>query len=97
MPLSNIQLSPELRGLDIAKQARPAPPGFAEQFKSMLAEVNTQMKSAEKASDAFAAGENNNIHETILAAEKASIALKLVGTIRNKVLEAYQEVMRSSM
>ncbi len=93
MPVINI-VSPETRALQTITPHKPAAPGFTDQFMEMLKDVNTEMYKAEEAKRAFAAGENNNIHETILAAERASIAFKLVGSIRAKMIEAYQDVMR---
>jgi flagellar hook-basal body complex protein FliE len=44
----------------------------------------------------FAIGKNNNIHEVMIAAEKAGLSLKFLMQIRNKLLDAYQEIMRMS-
>ena len=38
-----------------------------------------------------------NVHEATIAAEKAALALELTVQIRNKVVEAYQEIMRMSI
>ena len=96
MPISNIAAAGELR--NILPSAKPtedvAAPGFAEQLKSLIKDVNSDMQVSEKMSEDFASGKINNIHETMVAAEKAAIAFKLVGSIRERVLEAYHEVMR---
>ena len=55
------------------------------------------MASSEEIAASFAAGQQNNIHETLLAAERANIAFRLVGSIRNRMLEAYSEVMRMNV
>jgi flagellar hook-basal body complex protein FliE len=73
---------------------RPAAPGFSDHLISFVKDANTEMKGAEKIAQAFAAGETNNIHETMIAAERAVIAFRLVGTVRNRIMEAYNEVMR---
>lgn len=39
-------------------------------------------------------GEVNNLHEVIIAGQKADISLQLLTAVRGKVLEAYQEIMR---
>ena len=39
-------------------------------------------------------GENKNLHEVMIAVEKSSIAFQFMSQVRNKALEAYQEVMR---
>ncbi len=94
MPVTNIQLNPEIRNLNLHGQTQAAAPGFKDHLFEFVKEANQEMMHAEKMSQAFARGDNNNIHETMLAAERANIAFKLVGSIRSRVLEAYQQVMR---
>jgi flagellar hook-basal body complex protein FliE len=56
--------------------------------------VNTAHKEADKKMQELATGKSQNIHETMIAAEKADVALRLMVQVRNKVIEAYQEIMR---
>ena len=49
---------------------------------------------ADQAIRELVAGRNKNIHETMLAIERADSSLKLMMQVRNKVLDAYREVMR---
>ena len=42
----------------------------------------------------FVTGDTRNIHETMLAVGKADLAFRLTMQVRNKMVEAYQEVMR---
>jgi flagellar hook-basal body complex protein FliE len=67
---------------------------FADLLKSGLSEVNSLQLAADDIADKFAAGETDNIHEVLIAGEKASIALELTTAIRTKVMDAYQEIMR---
>ena len=99
MPITNIPVSGEIPNIGNIRQPTetPAAAGFADHFKAYVKDVNAEMHQAERVAEDFAAGKTNNIHETILAAERASIAFKLVGSIRMKALEAYQEVMRMPM
>lgn len=99
MPVTNIPASGEFLNIGTVETpaTKPAAPGFSDHLKSFVKDVNTEMHQAERVADDFAEGRINNIHETIMAAEKAAIAFKLVGSIRTKVLEAYQEVMRMPM
>ncbi len=99
MPITNIPIVSELRNLGgiIKPDKDAAAPGFAEQLKALVKSANTEMANAEKVSDDFAAGRINNIHETMIASEKAGIAFRLVGSVRERVLEAYHEVMRMPM
>lgn len=70
---------------------------FDEVFKSaigMLDETNQLQKSAEKMSTDFALGKINNVHDVMIAQEKASVALQYTVKMKNAVLDAYNEIMR---
>lgn len=68
--------------------------GFGEIFKQALQEVNEAQKMSDKMTEGLATGKVENIHEVMVASEKASLSLQLTMQVRNKVVEAYQEVMR---
>ncbi len=70
---------------------------FAKVLKEALEKVNEQQKKAEKMADDYAAGKISNIHEVIIEAEKASIALRLTVEVRNRIVEAYREIMRMQL
>ena len=67
---------------------------FLEHLKSGLSEVNDQQKKADAMAIDLATGKSQNIHDTMLAATQAELSFNLMVQVRNKVLEAYQEVMR---
>jgi flagellar hook-basal body complex protein FliE len=70
-------------------------------FSSMLGQAFQQVSdlqnNAAGQAASFALGRSNDVHSTVIAAQKATIALELATQIRNKVLDAYQEVMKTSM
>jgi flagellar hook-basal body complex protein FliE len=49
---------------------------------------------ADEAISNLVAGRTKNIHETMLAIERADSSLKLMMQVRNKILDAYKEIMR---
>ncbi|HEX4922859.1 MAG TPA: flagellar hook-basal body complex protein FliE [Bdellovibrionales bacterium] len=67
---------------------------FAQTLKDAVNSVDQLQKESDLKMQQLATGQNNNIHETMIAAEKADIALRLMVQVRNKIIEAYQEVMR---
>lgn len=67
---------------------------FADTLNKAVTEVNDLQKTADKAMQNLAAGKTDNIPEVMIAAEKADIALKLMVQVRNKMIDAYQEVMK---
>ncbi len=69
-------------------------PSFADTLAQSLDKVNTLQKEADVAIQDFATGDTRNIHETMIAVSKADVAFRLTMQVRNKMVEAYQEVMR---
>lgn len=67
---------------------------FSDFLNNALSEVNKLQIDSEKLNEAFAMGKTDNLHQVSIAAEKADIALQLTVQIRDKVLTAYQEIMR---
>lgn len=67
---------------------------FGDYLKNALDSVNQLQLDSEQAGVDFAAGKTDNIHDVMIAGEKADIALQFTMQIRNKVVEAYNEIMR---
>lgn len=72
----------------------PAAPGFADMLKSAVADTNRLQLEADRAAVSLQTGEAQNIHEVTIAMEKAEVSLRLMVSMRNKAVEAYQEIMR---
>ena len=69
-------------------------PSFYDHLKEAVSEVNlSQIETDKKATD-LANGKDTNIHDTMLAASQAELSFNLMVQVRNKALEAYQEIMR---
>lgn len=68
--------------------------GFLDLFQTALQEVNQTDKTADIIAEKFAIGEIENVHQVTIAAEQAELALNLTIAIRNKVVDAYKEIMR---
>jgi flagellar hook-basal body complex protein FliE len=67
---------------------------FSELLEQGIQEVNATSRAADKASMDLASGKNSNIHETMLAVTKAELGFQMMVQVRNKMIEAYQDVMR---
>lgn len=67
---------------------------FTDFLNNALKDANKLQMESEQLNQAFAMGLNDNIHQIMIASEKADIALQFTVQIRNKVMEAYQEIMR---
>jgi flagellar hook-basal body complex protein FliE len=67
---------------------------FSQMLASVAAHANQSINQGEAAGKAFAAGQSDDIHGTMLALTQADIELKLVGSVRNKVIDAFYELWR---
>ncbi len=67
---------------------------FATTLKDAIRSVDTLQKDSDLKMQQLATGQSTNIHETMIATEKADIALRLMVQVRNKIIEAYQEIMK---
>ncbi|MEI7640430.1 MAG: flagellar hook-basal body complex protein FliE [bacterium] len=70
---------------------------FKELLNNAIGAVNDTQVSADVAIQKLAAGENIELHSVMLAAEKASLTLQLAMQIKNKITDAYQEIIRMSI
>ncbi len=78
--------------LEPASGAREA--DFGATLSDVLSEVNDLQLHSEDMLEQFAAGQVEHLHDVVIAQQEASIAMKLVQEMRDKLLQAYQEFMR---
>ena len=67
---------------------------FADVLKNKVQEINKLQLDADTAISKVELENSGSIHEAMIALEKASISFRTMMQVRNKILEAYQEVMR---
>ena len=67
---------------------------FGAWLASAVGDVNQQLARADQNLQQLAAGETQNLHQVMIALEEARIGVQLVVQVRNRLLEAYQEVLR---
>ena len=67
---------------------------FADTLKDAVENVNQTQKEADVQMQKLATGKAESIPDVMIAAEKADIALRLMLQVRNKVIDAYQEIMK---
>ncbi|RYZ09494.1 MAG: flagellar hook-basal body complex protein FliE [Myxococcales bacterium] len=67
---------------------------FGDLLAAAAASANQRINQGQAAGEAFAAGASDDIHGTMIALSQADIELKLVGNVRNKVIDAFYELWR---
>jgi flagellar hook-basal body complex protein FliE len=70
---------------------------FSETLERAVADVNALQTEAGKAVDKLVVGEAVDLHEVMIAVEKAKTSFDLLMEIRNKALDAYREIMRMTV
>ncbi|MDM8534705.1 flagellar hook-basal body complex protein FliE [Clostridiaceae bacterium HSG29] len=67
---------------------------FAEMLNDAINKVNDEQVNADKMGELLAEGKVDNVHEVMIATQKAELTLNLAIEIKSKILEAYKEIMR---
>lgn len=67
-------------------------PDFKQVFLDSINEVNKAQQEAEHAAEQLATGERSDVENVVLATQKADNAFKMLQALRNKVVEAYDEI-----
>jgi flagellar hook-basal body complex protein FliE len=85
------------KGLNTNGEGNGYESSFFSYLKDALQEVDGLQKEATKSAQMLALGDEDYLHNTMIAYEKASLALQLTIEVRDKIVEAYQEIMRIQM
>ncbi len=67
---------------------------FGKWLEQSIGEVNELQKTSDEATQKLLSGESKDIHSTMIAMQKASIAMELTMEVRNKIIAAYDEIKR---
>ena len=100
MPITSIGggLGPLSTGLpSSAAPAKPAGADFGSALKQAVGALDQLGQKADASSLALAKGDPIDVHEVMLNTEQASLGFSMALQVRNKLVDAYQEVMRMSI
>jgi flagellar hook-basal body complex protein FliE len=88
----NAAFQQQLKGNQATQQDSDS--NFQDLLAQTLSESNKASLKSGDMTDGLAAGEHRNIHETMIAAQEASLSFRMVAQVRNKVVDAYREIFR---
>jgi len=91
-----IRISPDGVGLPDSPVSRGSSGGFADELGKALAAVDEVQLEGDRQAAELATG-GGNLHETALALETADISMRTAVKVRNKLVDAYQEIMRMNL
>ncbi len=96
LPPLTLPLELRASGEGLGEKAAQASAGaeFTNVFEAMVVSANQQANAASDTARAFASGSRDDIHGTMLAVSKADIELRVLGSVRNKVIDAFYELWR---
>lgn len=88
-------MAPTLDGIKPLQSSAPAAgPSFTEVLGAALDKLNGEQIQADQMTEALATGQAPDLHSVMITSEKSMISFQLAVQVRNKALEAYQEIMR---
>ncbi len=68
--------------------------GFGEILKDAISTVNELQKQSDQEIQKLMTGESQDLHNTVIAMQKADLSFQMMMQVRNKIVQAYQEIMR---
>ncbi|MCS7002880.1 MAG: flagellar hook-basal body complex protein FliE [Dehalococcoidia bacterium] len=80
-------------GTSVGDRVANADP-FAQILGAMITNLNALQQNADAAATTLATGGDIDLHDVMIAQEQSSIAMQFTLQVRNRVIEAYQEIMR---
>jgi len=92
------QAIPQLTGAGIKSRnegsLKESDASFGEVLKQSISDVNSLQSEAGRSVEKLVSGESDNLHDVMIAVEKAKTSFDLLMEIRNKAIDAYREMMR---
>jgi flagellar hook-basal body complex protein FliE len=92
------QINPNLQVPEIRKPGGLAKeiegPKFGEVLKDAIATVNELQRNSDQEIQKLMTGESQDLHATLIAVQKADLSFQMMMQVRNKIVQAYQEIMR---
>jgi flagellar hook-basal body complex protein FliE len=95
--MQELHLLPELGGAGrraVDRVLKETSASFSQTLKQAVQDVNALQGEAGKAIERMVSGEATDMHEVMIAVEKAKTSFELLMEIRNKAIDAYREIMR---
>lgn len=92
--LDNIFLKPNVQSVEISKEPDTQ---FSTWVAEKLSDTNEQLNTADQALNELASGRSENLHQTMLTLEQAKLSFQYLEQIRNRLMSAYQDLLREQI
>ena len=87
-PLPKISLPPATPGIGAPTE------GFGTMLDGLVGSVEAKSAAAQAATRKVLLGDSDQLHQSVIAMQEASVAFTMMVEVRNKLVESYQELMR---
>lgn len=94
LPSTGIQMPEELGQPQAPGAVQPSGGSFESMFNQFVSDVNAQQNISAQAVSDLQSGQNVPLHQAVIAMEEANVSFQLMVEVRNRLLDAYQEIMR---
>ncbi|CDZ77062.1 flagellar hook-basal body protein FliE [Legionella massiliensis] len=92
--MDSIYLNSGIRG---PEQSAAATPSFANWLQGKVSETNEHLLNADQALQQLASGQAPSLHQTMLSLEQAKLSFQFLEQLRNRLMSAYQELLREQI
>ena len=86
--------APVQKPTDLTEENSKADGSFVDTLKDSIRDINQIQIQAEQAIADVVAGNKQDLHQTMVAIEKADVSFQLMMQVRNKIISAYEEILR---
>ncbi|MFJ1268011.1 flagellar hook-basal body complex protein FliE [Legionella lytica] len=95
--LDNIFLKPYPQSPEIESITAAPQESFSAWISDKIGDTNTQLNNADKALNELASGHAENLHQTMITLEQAKLSFQYLEQIRNRLMSAYQDLLREQI
>ena len=96
--IGQLNINPNMQMPEIGRPRIPGKTGEGESFgdvlKSAISTANELQKQSDSEIQKLMTGESVDLHTTMIAVQKADLSFQMMMQVRNKIVQAYQEIMR---
>src|SRR5436190_771638 len=92
--LNKIPFHPESKSIELMDNTKPS---FSSWLKENVSATNEQLLAADQSLVELASGQSASLHQTMLTLEQAKLSFQFLEQIRNRLMAAYQELMKEQI
>src|SRR4051812_21920765 len=96
-PIRGIDAALPLDTVSLGRTPQTGDPSFGKLFHQAVDRVEQLQSTGQEKVDRFMRGEDQEVHDLVLSVQRADLAFEYFMQMRNKAVQAYQEIMRMQM